>query len=66
MDRLPSTRYRSDAMTLRLQEEQKLMINSGTMYGPGGEGFIRLNIALPRTLLVELERMARVLEQNEE
>ncbi len=43
------------------------MINSGTMYGPGGEGFIRLNIACPRTLLVEgLERMARVLEQNEE
>ena len=36
-------------------------------YGPGGEGFIRLNIACPRTLLVEgLERMARVLEQNEE
>ena len=57
----------SDAMTLRLQEEQKLMINSGTMYGSGGEGFIRLNIACPRTLLVEgLERMARVLEQNEE
>ena len=57
----------SDATTLRLQEEQKLMINSGTMYGPGGEGFIRLNIACPRTLLVEgLERMARVLEQNEE
>ena len=57
----------SDATTLRLQEEQKLMINSGTMYGPGGEGFIRLNIACPRTLLVEgLERMSRVLEQNEE
>ena len=38
------------------------MINSGTMYGPGGEGYIRLNIACPRTLLEEgLERMARVL-----
>ena len=57
----------SDATTLRLQEEQKLMINSGTMYGPGGEGFIRLNIACPRALLADgLERMARVLEQNEE
>ena len=57
----------SDATTLRLQEEQKLMINSGTMYGPGGEGFIRLNIAYPRALLADgLERMARVLEQNEE
>ena len=53
----------SDATTLRLQEGQKLMVNSGTMYGPGGEGFIRLNIACPRTLLADgLERMARVLE----
>lgn len=33
-------------LTLRLQE-QKLMVNSGTMRGPGGEGFIRLNIACP-------------------
>ena len=53
----------SDATTLRLQEEQKLMVNSGTMYGPGGEGFIRLNIACPRPLLTDgLERIARVLE----
>ena len=53
----------SDATTLRLQEGQKLMVNSGTMYGPGGEGFIRLNIACPRTLLTDgLERTARVLE----
>ncbi len=51
----------SDAMTLRLEEQQRLMVNSGTMYGPGGEGFIRLNIACPRTLLIDgLERMARV------
>ena len=53
----------SDATTLHLQEQQKLMVNSGTMYGPGGEGFIRLNIACPRTLLADgLERMGRVLE----
>ena len=53
----------SDATTLHLQEQQKLMVNSGTMYGPSGEGFIRLNIACPRTLLADgLERMARVLE----
>ena len=52
----------SDAMVLRLEEQQRLMVNSGTMYGPGGEGFIRLNIACPRTLLIDgLERMARVL-----
>ena len=36
----------SDVVVLRLQEQQHLMVNSGTMYGPGGEGFIRLNIAL--------------------
>lgn len=48
----------SDATTLHLQEQQKLMVNSGTMYGPGGEGFIRLNIACPRTLLADgLERI---------
>ncbi len=53
----------SEAVTLRLQEKQKLMVNSGTMYGPGGEGFIRLNIACPRALLADgLERMARVLQ----
>ena len=55
----------SDATTLRLQEEQKLMVNSGTLYGPGGEGFIRLNIACPRTLLADgLERIAHVLVQS--
>lgn len=55
----------SDATTLRLQEEQKLMVNSGTLYGPGGEGFIRLNIACPWTLLADgLERIAHVLVQN--
>ena len=52
----------SDEVARRLQQEQKLLVNPGTMYGPGGEGFIRVNIACPRTLLAEgLERMARVL-----
>lgn len=55
----------SDATTLRLQEEQKLMVNSGTMYGPGGEGFIRLNIACPRKLLADgLERITHILSKN--
>ena len=52
----------SDEVARRLQQEQKLLVNSGTMYGPGGDGFIRVNIACPRTLLAEgLERIARVL-----
>lgn len=53
----------SDATTLRLQDEQKLMVNSGTIYGPGGEGFIRLNIACPRKVLADgLERIAHLLK----
>lgn len=34
-------------------------LDEGSKFGPGGEGFLRLNIACPRTLLEEaLERMA--------
>ncbi len=54
----------SEELALRLREQQHLLVNPGTMYGPGGEGFLRLNIACPRTLLADgLERMARVLKQ---
>lgn len=52
----------SDNITSCLQNKQKLMVNSGTLYGPGGEGFIRLNIACPRKLLIDgLVRFAKVL-----
>lgn len=34
-----------------LLEKEKLWVNEGTMYGGGGETFIRLNIACPRELL---------------
>jgi cystathionine beta-lyase len=33
--------------------KEKLRINEGTIYGAAGEGFIRLNIACPRPLLVQ-------------
>ncbi|MDR1115909.1 MAG: pyridoxal phosphate-dependent aminotransferase [Tannerella sp.] len=36
-----------------LLEKEKLWINEGTMYGAAGEGFIRLNIACPRALLMQ-------------
>ena len=41
------------------------MMNSGTMYGKtAGEGFLRINIACPRSRMLEgLERMARVIEK---
>jgi len=41
-----------------LLEEEKLWLNSGTMYGNSGEGFLRINIACPRALLLEgLDRL---------
>ena len=62
LDRLPGLRHRFGRARPRLQKRERLMVNPGTMYGPGGEGFIRMNIACPRTLLADgLERMARVL-----
>jgi len=36
-----------------LLEKGNLWVNAGTMYGAGGENFIRLNIACPRQLLDE-------------
>jgi cystathionine beta-lyase len=41
-------------------KEAKVWVNPGTMYGPqSGEGYIRLNIACPRALLMEaLRRVA--------
>ena len=49
-------------MTGALLKEQQLWINPGTMYGANGEGFVRINIACPRALLVEgLERLKKYL-----
>jgi cystathionine beta-lyase len=38
------------------------MLNDGAAFGPGGEGFVRLNFGTPRALLEEgLDRMRRAL-----
>lgn len=53
----------SERITQRLLDEGRLMVNAGTLYGPGGEGFIRLNFACPRTMLTEgLERLVSILK----
>lgn len=44
-------RKSSDEIAAHLLKEQNLQINSGTMYGSAGEGFIRINIATPQSLL---------------
>lgn len=56
----------SDALTERLINEGRVKVASGTMYGErDGEGFIRINIACPRSRMMEgLERIARVINQK--
>ena len=51
-----------------LLSNARVRVNPGTMYGPqSGEGYIRLNIACPRSRLMEaLERIGRVEELNHE
>lgn len=41
----------SDTLQARLLEKTGLWLNSGTMYGAEGEGFLRWNIACPRSVL---------------
>lgn len=43
-------------------DKARLALNDGEMFGPGGQGFMRLNVALPRQVLAEaLERLKAVL-----
>ena len=43
--------------------EAKLVLNEGHTFGSGGEGFQRMNIACPRSIIKEaLERITKVLE----
>lgn len=54
----------SEELCRRLLDEQRLWLNEGTMYGAVGEGFVRINIACPRSRLEEaLERMSRFVAQ---
>ena len=43
----------SSSIAEMLLEKENLWVNPGTMYGAGGENFIRLNIACPRAVLSE-------------
>lgn len=53
---------KSKELADRLLQEGKLWINPGSIYGENGEGFIRINIACPRELLVDgLNRLKNVI-----
>lgn len=48
----------STEISKKLFDEEKLWINSGTMYGEAGEGFLRINIACPKKTLEDgLEKL---------
>ncbi|OAB47373.1 MalY/PatB family protein [Paenibacillus antarcticus] len=47
----------------KILEEAKVLLNNGTMFGLGGEGYMRINFACPRSTLEEaLERIATLFE----
>lgn len=51
----------SDELCARLMKEDKVYVNSGTMYGRhAGEGYIRINLACPRAILKEGLRRIKV------
>lgn len=43
----------SERFTDELKQQGNLWLNPGTLYGDAGEGFLRINIACPRSLLAE-------------
>ncbi len=48
----------SEELAQHLLNDCRLMVSPGTLYGSEGEGYLRLNIACPRSLLVEgLQRL---------
>ena len=53
-------------LTDKLLKEGKVFVNRGTMYGEAaGEDYIRINIAMPRSLMLEgLKRMKDVIDKN--
>lgn len=54
-----STGMTSDEVTRRLLESGRVQVNSGTMYGAAGEGYIRINMATQRSRLLDgLHRIA--------
>jgi len=52
----------SAEVSQKLLHDGKVAVEEGTMFGPGGEGFLRANYAMPRALLKQaLEGMSKAL-----
>lgn len=61
-----ATGMSGDELTEKLLKEGKVFVNRGIMYGEtAGEDYIRINIAMPRSLMLEgLKRMKSVIDKN--
>lgn len=61
-----ATGMTGNELTDKLLKEGKVFVNRGTMYGKtAGEDYIRINIAMPRSLMLEgLKRMKDVIDEN--
>ena len=61
---ISATGLKADDLTNKLLQQEKVMVNSGTLYEKTtGEDYLRLNIAMPRSLMLEaLQRIAQVLQ----
>lgn len=54
----------SDELCHLLETEGKVMLSPGSIYGKGGEDFLRLNLAYPESVLKEgLHRIVRILSK---
>ncbi|MFA8432947.1 MAG: MalY/PatB family protein [Marinifilaceae bacterium] len=55
----------TDTLQDLMLTEGKVALNKGTTFGPGGEGFLRMNIACPRSIVQEaLERIKKALDKK--
>ena len=63
---ISATDLKADELTNELLQQGKVMVNSGTLYGKTtGVDYLRLNIAMPRSLMLEaLQRIAQVLQRK--
>ncbi|MQO97101.1 cystathionine beta-lyase, partial [Prevotella copri] len=45
-------------------DKAHLALNDGEMFGPGGEGFMRLNVAAPRSVIKQaLQQLEKAVSQ---
>ncbi len=57
--------FSSDELGDFMVKQAGIGLNNGAMFGPGGEGFMRLNVACPRALLEKaLTRLRRAIDDH--